>query len=529
MNTDDNNIQAQIEAAWQDRDQNRAAAQAAVTAWRDAPLTPTELAHCRTLSGYLAWRAGDFGHSCELTTTAVKALQAGPGDVWLARALGVLAALELQAGHPAHAAELYGRQIRTARQMGDLEQEASGLHDLGYSQKFLKAERANIHITEALRIFRSIGHAYGIMAAHLNLGDLAAEAGQGQEAIQQYEQALQYPALQTMPEVEASILSSMLMALDHVPRETRSTQISEIERRLRLLQRHPHPELQVEVALALARRAPPAEVVVLLEEALRWVPSDGTSLFLAQLHERLSEAHAELEHYDRAFKHLRQTLKVERRQHHVDDAQAMRTLEVYHRTTVLEAAARREREHRAQLEGQVERLRASNTEIREQSRLDGLTGLSNRQWLFEQGERLAEQPSPSSLLAAAMIDIDHFKEVNDLCGHLQGDQVLEDVARILARSAGAQDVAARYGGEEFVWLSPATSAAQLAEHCEALRREVQKLYYAHLPGGGITVSIGVCELGTGPLTDLLSSADQKLYEAKRRGRDRVVWDLSSTN
>lgn len=515
-------MEARLEAAWQDRDRNRVAARTAVASWQSQPLTSSQLARCRTLSGYLAWRQGDFHQSCELATSAVKALQKGPADVWLARALGVLAALEVHAGHLGHAAELYGRQIQVARQAGDLEQQAAGLHDLGYSQRFLKAERARIHLTEALRIFRATEHAYGTMAAHLNLGDLATRAGQSREAMDHYEQALLYPLLDSMPEVEVAILSSALPALDHLPGEASRARVQEIEARLRHLQRHPHPELQVDAALALARNTSPAQVVTLLEEALRWVQPPETSMSLPRIHEQLSEAYAALERYDLALKHLRLTLRVERRQHDVDDSQAMRVLEVFHRTTALEAIAQREREHRTQLEGQVERLEARNTQIQEQSRTDSLTGLANRHWLFEHGEQLAEQASPTSVLAAAMIDIDHFKEVNDLCGHLQGDQVLRDVAELLRQLAGAGSMTARYGGEEFVWLSPGTTAAQLAEQCEALCDEVRKLAYPDLPGQGVTISVGVCEMGEGLLTELLSSADQKLYEAKRQGRDRVV-------
>ncbi|KQR24856.1 diguanylate cyclase [Deinococcus sp. Leaf326] len=521
MNTDAD-THAQLEMAWQNRDRDRAALQSVVTARRNDQLAPTALAYYRTISGYLAWRLGDFHQSCQLITSAVKTLRTGPPDAWLARALGILAGLELQAGHLAVAAELYGQQIQTARQIGDLEQEGAGLHDLGYSQRFLNADRAEIHLTEALRLFKETGYAHGTMAAHLNLGTLTAKGGRPQDALAHYEQALEYPPLQTMPEVEAALLRATLSALDHLPGESNRARIQQIEARLRALQRHPHPEVQVETALALARKATPAEVVSLLEEALRWMHPPETSTLFAEIHEQLSEAYEALGRDDLALRHLRQTLRTERRQHHADDAQAMRILEVFHRTAAFEAAAQREREHRAQLEGQVEQLEAHNTQMQFQSQTDSLTGLANRHQLFERGEVLAERASSSALLSAAMIDIDHFKEINDLCGHLQGDEVLQQVAQSIARWSGPQDVTARYGGEEFVWLRPGASAAHLAAQCESLRREIQNLPFPHLPGGGVTVSIGVCEMSQGRFTDLLESADQKLYEAKRRGRNRVV-------
>ncbi len=153
---------------------------------------------------------------------------------------------------------------------------------------------------------------------------------------------------------------------------------------------------------------------------------------------------------------------------------------------------------------------------------DPLTGLANhrafRDALDAEVERARRHSRP---LALAVIDVDHFKSVNDTHGHVAGDQALVEVAARLTRSSRRGDIVARVGGEEFAWLLPETDRAGARRVAERARRAV-----AARPvglAGRVTVSIGLAELAqaTGG-TDLYRRADQALYAAKRAGRDRSV-------
>lgn len=182
-----------------------------------------------------------------------------------------------------------------------------------------------------------------------------------------------------------------------------------------------------------------------------------------------------------------------------------------------------------------------NTVNRERLKQDGLTdpltGVANRRFferrLKEEVERWSRRGEP---LACMLIDVDHFKQVNDRHGHQAGDRVLQGVAQVLGRDLRAVDVLARYGGEEFVLLLPATNARQGAAIAERLRACIahqvldgparQPLY--------VTVSIGVACLREGRALSgeaagswLLRQADGALYAAKQAGRDHVVIDDSS--
>ena len=164
---------------------------------------------------------------------------------------------------------------------------------------------------------------------------------------------------------------------------------------------------------------------------------------------------------------------------------------------------------------------------------DVLTGWHNRRYLTVRiGEELARARRDKTRLVCLMLDVDHFKKVNDTWGHAAGDAVLQELAQRIESQVRASDVAARYGGEEFVVLLPATDVAAASKLAERIRREVAAEPVI-LPNGEtvtITASIGIAEVSPGPddkdlktLGDsLIARADVALYAAKSAGRDQVV-------
>lgn len=161
-------------------------------------------------------------------------------------------------------------------------------------------------------------------------------------------------------------------------------------------------------------------------------------------------------------------------------------------------------------------------EIRQQSRTDSLTGLANRSRYDELVEQaFAQSRAAATTLGLLVIDVDHFKRVNDRHGHAVGDRVLEHVAESLRRKLPPHAVASRYGGEEFVVLVPRTDDAALMALAEDLRKAIS----ASTPAIPVTASIGVASTAGHAFADprgLFRAADEALYAAKRTGRDRVV-------
>jgi diguanylate cyclase (GGDEF)-like protein len=166
-----------------------------------------------------------------------------------------------------------------------------------------------------------------------------------------------------------------------------------------------------------------------------------------------------------------------------------------------------------------------------QSRVDSKTGLLNvSTWEREAESELSRSIRTRSPLAVALVDIDHFKAVNDTHGHLVGDKVLRAVAEALTSQLRDYDRAGRFGGEEFVLLLAQTSESDACRVAERLRSYVESLAVPvdDRPTAAcvrLTISIGVTAMATGvshELTDLLAAADSALYSAKQTGRNRVA-------
>ncbi|RCV90965.1 GGDEF domain-containing protein [Billgrantia montanilacus] len=160
--------------------------------------------------------------------------------------------------------------------------------------------------------------------------------------------------------------------------------------------------------------------------------------------------------------------------------------------------------------------------LRRLSDTDDLTGLANRRKLMvrlaEETSRCNRHGSPLSLM---LIDLDHFKRVNDTWGHLQGDQVLIELAKLCRKLLREEDTIARLGGEEFAVVLPLTPLVRSLPLAERLRQRIAEHAFGIEPGQ-ITVSIGLAEYRPGEPRDvLIERADRSLYAAKHLGRNRV--------
>jgi diguanylate cyclase (GGDEF)-like protein len=184
----------------------------------------------------------------------------------------------------------------------------------------------------------------------------------------------------------------------------------------------------------------------------------------------------------------------------------------------------------------AERLRANNTTVQANMELcahfeavalsDALTGVHSRRWLDETLPRLCDRHRfDGKPVSVALVDIDHFKRINDNYGHQTGDIVLVEVALTMRTRLRPTDFIARFGGEEFVMIFPQTALAGAAVAAERLREAVRSTIVKTRDGTQIpsaTVSIGLAELQPGQdVASLLQLADEALYRAKNNGRNRV--------
>jgi two-component system cell cycle response regulator len=216
-----------------------------------------------------------------------------------------------------------------------------------------------------------------------------------------------------------------------------------------------------------------------------------------------------------------------------DDARITRAMELGVNDYIYRPVDRQEL--LARLRTQVKRktyndhLRLSVTRTIEMAVTDGLTGLHNRRYLDSHLDTLFERAiGRHRSLSILIADIDHFKHVNDTYGHDAGDAVLKEFARRLRQSVRGIDLACRYGGEEFVLAMPDTDGETALVVAERLRAQIAGREFS-LPDAqlSLTASIGVTSLRHvgDSVEGLMKRADVALYDAKRRGRNRVVSDL----
>ena len=165
-------------------------------------------------------------------------------------------------------------------------------------------------------------------------------------------------------------------------------------------------------------------------------------------------------------------------------------------------------------------------EIYRMTIIDGLTQVHVKRYLLEQLDKeLMRARRHARDLSFLMLDIDHFKKINDRHGHLAGDHILKEVARLLSQRIRRDETLARYGGEEFAIVLPETTLEGARALAEGLRERIEQSRFA-FQGEiiRVTISIGGAMVEESDRTslDLIQRADDKLYEAKRAGRDRVL-------
>ena len=177
-------------------------------------------------------------------------------------------------------------------------------------------------------------------------------------------------------------------------------------------------------------------------------------------------------------------------------------------------------------------IEQANSRLREQAMRDVLTGLYNRRYLIDALERELHRARRSDeQLGVLVIDIDHFKRINDSFGHAAGDEVLRSVAQFMLTMVRAGDVLCRYGGEEFVLLQTEAAPEALLQRADALRCDIARHAIEHhgTPIGTITLSIGIALFPEHGATAeaVLRAADDALYRAKAAGRNRIVMAASA--
>lgn len=497
-------------------------------------------------------------------------------------AVNLLANIHAARAEHAPALELYQRSLGLRRQRGDRVGEAGSLINMGLVyRQMAQFPEALKHLLMGLEVAEAAGDTRTVAYALTNVGGVLAELGDTSHALQYHLRGLGLIRQTGDRAHEGSTLCSLGRLLSQTGHHAEA--LSHLDQALMLAQRVGHlgdsgdallglgqahqargdfaraDRLLLE-ALGLARRAghrlAEAEVLLALGRN-RWLQGHaepaiellGHALAMAQelhadhvagrLHRLLSQVHEQAGQFEAALREFQAFHACENRISGQDNQRRIRALlgraelERAHRdaehqrqrgdelASALDAAREAEREREALLA----RLAHQSEMLRQLAREDGLTGLANRRWLDAQWAHECERARRyHHAIAVAMVDIDHFKSINDRFSHRVGDEVLRRVARLLRDSSRRGDIVGRYGGEEFMVVWVETPGEQALAVCEKLRQRVATLRLddLHPDLKTVTVSIGLAAAAHDPVdAELVAEADRQLYRAKAEGRDRV--------
>lgn len=275
------------------------------------------------------------------------------------------------------------------------------------------------------------------------------------------------------------------------------------------------------------------EAVPVLEAALKRAIELGERPTQLEILVPLAEALERTGQFEPALRRYKQYISLERKLRSAVAATRARMLVhlVDLESARLEAAKARNEAHlhRArskELEAEKQVLERRTLDLDRRVNEDALTRLSNRHHLESELPRLFTQAmEQGEALALVILDIDHFKHVNDTFGHAVGDAVLVRMAKLLSNSRRPEDLVGRLGGEEFLLALPGLDETAAVDVCQRLRRNVESDDWAVIrPLLRVTVSFGVCARSDEQSVDeVLERADASMYRAKRAGRNRVEW------
>ncbi len=528
MNRHIHEIDSNLEAAWLLRDSKQAETRAnaldMLDRSRHSGYRRGEALALTTLS-YLDFRIQHYDMAFVQAFDALSILEASGVEPWLPRLYNVLALIYGEVGEQALERDYLQQQIELSQRLGDLEWEATGYHDLAIHLSIRDLPAAQDMMGRALTMFQNANLLDGIAYALSNLGEFSSKQAEWQLAHDLSYQALvifREIRVHQMHMITAGNLASICAKLNrmeeaesylHEAMEVSNTHLSDWSRDVW--------HLAGDYAMAIGEYQRARDFY---EKALRVSEKTSALPYIYNCHARLAACYEALGEAAKALQHLKRFFTLKEQVMNAENELKLRALEVIHRTRAAQREADLERQKSRELQRYVHELEILQRQLREQSMRDALTHLYNRRALIEQGDLQVQMALRyNTSLSVAMLDIDHFKQINDTFLHTVGDQVLIHLAAIARHAMRTIDIIARYGGEEFVILLPETELDQALIAIERLRLAVENHDWAVIhPRLRVTVSIGLAAIRDAKsLESILYRADAKLYEAKHLGRNRT--------
>jgi two-component system, cell cycle response regulator len=471
-------------------------AREAETRWREIGERAQE-ANALAIRAWLLQEIGRFEDAIDTAASALNLADSSGDARSRSLAINVIGVIFWLSHQPEQAIDYCSRAVALAREAGDRAFECWWLINLGgawaeaaYAAVETGDNPAASHLVNKALEYTAISHSLAmelqdIWAQRLCLGNMAEYSNIAHD----YDAAEQY-----LIRYQSVIGDDSDRGKGHF--------LLELTRSLISLGRYDEALAPIQEALELGRTSSQAETTMLANK------------HLSDAYEGLGDYKAALAAYKK-YHTIQLQFSGEKIQ------QQARIAEIRYETDKLRALLDIEVKRSQDIASSYQELQRRTEMLAEAANLDPLTGLFNRRRLET---LLSEFDENSQPFAIAMVDIDHFKKINDTCSHMIGDKVLRQVSIVMGERARQTDTIVRFGGEEFAILMHGTDMPTADAFCERLRSLIAAWPWAQIAKGlGVTVSIGIathCEAADARTA--LQIADQRLFAAKRLGRNRVV-------
>ena len=451
------------------------------------------------------------------------------------------------------ATEQLSAVLAIARQRQDRQREAHCLHNLGVVSKDSRSlEAADRYLTQSLAVYREVGDLAGEIQAMGTYAGLLFERGEHQLAVNlalsTAEQAHQHNQLLVQARAQFTAGQAYLRLSQYELAE--SLQKQALSYALSTGDKQAQGWNLYELGQVYGQRGDAAGAASAYHDALKLAQELSIKELEMQVYRSLSDLSAAAGDAQTALDYYRKHHAVELAIFSQEASLRTRALMVQLEVERARAEAQIYKLRSIELASANEALNQVNAEkselvrmleeqsvlLRRQLSQDGLTGLYNRKHIegllqrefgqYRQHQRSANQPSAGpTQVCIAMVDIDHFKHINDTFSHPVGDQVLRNVAELFGQICRPTDAVGRYGGEEFLFVFPHTTLEQGRRICERLQAAIRAYDWHQVhPGLQVRLSIGVsADVNVPNHERLISRADALLYQAKHTGRDKICW------
>ncbi len=427
----------------------------------------------------------------------------------------------------AQAIEMGRRAQKLAQETGDQLLEADALNNLGLAYKRSgNFELAITVYTESLARFRAAGE-------QLHAGKVLTNIALAYAAQGHYDRALFYAGEYERLGIDNPRINgyvSLVRGQVYAGTKDFDQALRYLHQAARYASEHTEHEQLSIVALqtigqVYIERQEPDLAIAYLQQALTIADEIQSNLYVFRFHELLSQIYESQGDLDRALMHYKQFHAVKEKVFNDNNTRRRQWLEIQHQTEIARHEAEIYHLRNIELEQEITERKRLQEELHQQATTDELTKVFNRRHFLSLAHReLKRALRLNHPVSVALIDLDHFKKINDTYGHAAGDQALRELTKIHQENTRAIDVFARFGGDEFALLLPETDGATAQQVVERVRLALlaQPL---NLSGTRVTITIsaGIASLeGESDLLDtLIARADQALYRAKEAGRNGV--------